>query len=39
MLSQEILQQISEYLQKGRSKNVKALVTEALEAGIDPKDI
>lgn len=39
VLSQEILQQISEYLQKGRSKNVKALVTEALEAGIDPKDI
>lgn len=38
-MGQELLQQISEGLQKGRSKNVKALVTQALEEGIDPKVI
>lgn len=31
--------EISEFLQKGRAKNVKALVTEALEEGQDPKAI
>ncbi len=35
----EIIQEISEWLQKGRAKNVKALVEEALEQGIDPKEI
>lgn len=34
-----ILQEISEFLQKGRSKNVKALVAQALEEGIHPKEI
>ena len=33
------IQEISAYLQKGRAKNVKALVTEALEEGQDPKAI
>lgn len=35
----QILDDISAYLQQGRSKNVKALVTEALEQGIDPQTI
>lgn len=34
-----IVQEISEYLQKGRSKNVKALVQQALDEGIDAKTI
>ena len=34
-----ILNEISEYLQKGRAKNVKALVQQALEEGVNPKDI
>lgn len=34
-----ILEEISTFLQKGRSKNVKTLVTQALEEGIDPKTI
>lgn len=34
-----IVQEISEFLQKGRAKNVKNLVTEALEQGLDPKEI
>ncbi len=34
-----IIEEISAYLQKGRAKNVKALVTEALEANEDPKEI
>ncbi len=34
-----IIQEISEYLQKGRAKNVKALVQQALDEGIDPKEI
>ena len=33
------IREISEFLQKGRAKNVKALVTEALEEGQDPKAI
>ena len=33
------IDEISAFLQKGRSKNVKALVTEALEEGMDPKEI
>lgn len=33
------IKEISEFLQKGRAKNVKALVTEALEEGQDPKVI
>jgi len=34
-----IITEISEFLQKGRAKNVKALVEEALNQGIDPKAI
>lgn len=34
-----ILEEISEFLQKGKRKNVKALVEQALEEGIDPKMI
>ena len=34
-----IIAEISEFLQKGRAKNVKALVTQALEEGQDPKAI
>lgn len=34
-----ILKEISSLLQKGRSKNVKALVEQALEEGIHPKKI
>lgn len=33
------VQEISEYLQKGRAKNVKALVQQALDEGIDAKTI
>ena len=33
------IKEICEFLQKGRAKNVKALVTEALEEGQDPKAI
>ena len=35
----ELIQKISEYLQKGRAKNVKALVQQAIDEGIDPKVI
>lgn len=35
----ELIQEISEYLQKGRAKNVKALVQQAIAEGIDPKVI
>ena len=35
----ELIQEISEYLQKGRAKNVKALVQQAIDEGIDPKVI
>ncbi len=34
-----ILEEISEFLQKGKRKNVKALIEQALEEGIDPKVI
>lgn len=34
-----IVEEISEYLQKGRGKNVKTLVQQALDEGIDPKVI
>ena len=34
-----IIQEISEYLQKCRAKNVKALVQQALDEGMDPKQI
>lgn len=35
----ELLQEISEFLQKGRAKNVKQLVQQALDQGINPKEI
>ncbi len=35
----EIIQEMSEFLQKGKAKNVKALVQQALEEGLDPKVI
>ncbi len=38
-MGMEILEEMSGFLQKGRAKNVKALVTQALEEGIDPKAI
>lgn len=34
-----LIQEISDYLQKGRAKNVKALVQQALDEGMDPKVI
>lgn len=34
-----IIEEISAYLQKGRAKNVKALVQQAMDEGIDPKVI
>lgn len=34
-----LIQEISEYLQKGRAKNVKALVQQALDENLDPKEI
>lgn len=34
-----IIQEMSEFLQKGRAKNVKALVQQALDEGLDPKEI
>ena len=34
-----IINEISEFLQKGRAKNVKALVEQALAEGIDAKEI
>ena len=34
-----IVQEISEFLQKGRAKNVKALVEQALAEGVDAKEI
>ncbi len=33
------IQEISEFLQKGRAKNVKALVEQALAENLDPKEI
>lgn len=38
-MAAEIINEISEFLQKGRAKNVKTLVEQALEQGIDPKEI
>ena len=38
-MAAEIINEISGWLQKGRAKNVKALVEEALEQGLDPKEI
>ncbi len=38
-MAAEIINEISEWLQKGRAKNVKTLVQEALDQGIDPKEI
>lgn len=38
-MSAEIVNEISQWLQKGRAKNVKALVEEALNQGVDPKEI
>lgn len=34
-----LIEEISEYLQKGRAKNVKALVQQALDENMDPKEI
>ncbi len=34
-----LIQEISQFVQKGRAKNVKALVTQALEENINPKEI
>ena len=34
-----LIQEISEYLQKGRAKNVKTLVQQALDENMDPKEI
>lgn len=34
-----LIQKISEFLQKGRAKNVKTLVQQALDEGMDPKVI
>lgn len=34
-----LIQEISEYLQKGRAKNVKALVQQVLDENLDPKEI
>ena len=34
-----IVQEISEFLQKGRAKNVKALVQQALDEGVNAKEI
>jgi len=34
-----ILQEMSTFLQQGRAKNVKELVAQAIEQGIDPKEI
>lgn len=34
-----LIQEISEFLQKGRKKNVVTLVQQALDEGLDPKDI
>lgn len=38
-MAAEIINEISEFLQKGRAKNVKSLVEVALEQGVDPKEI
>lgn len=38
-MSLPILEEMSGFLQKGRAKNVKALVEQALAEGVNPKDI
>ncbi len=38
-MAQEILQEMSALLQKGKAKDVKRLAQEALDQGIDPKEI
>ncbi len=38
-MSLSILEEMSGFLQKGRAKNVKALVEQALAEGVDPRDI
>ena len=38
-MAQEILQEMSALLQKGKAKDVKRLAQEALDRGIDPKEI
>ena len=38
-MSQAILQEISEKLQQGKTKDIKVLVPQALEAGVPAKDI
>ena len=38
-MSNEILAQISEKIQKGKTKDIKALVPQALEAGIPAAEI
>ena len=35
----ELIKEISEYLQKGRAKNVKELVQQAIDEGLNPKEI
>jgi methylmalonyl-CoA mutase cobalamin-binding domain/chain len=39
IMSEAIVQEISGFLQKGRAKNVKALVQQALDEGVDAKTI
>ena len=39
MEHQELLQEISTFLQKGRSPKVKELVQEAIDSGLPPKSI
>jgi len=34
-----LIEEISEFLQKGRAKNVKTLVQQAIDEGIEPKEI
>ena len=38
-MATEIINEISEFLQKGRAKNVKKLVQQALDEGVDAKEI
>ena len=38
-MGMSLIQEISEFLQKGRAKNVKTLVQQALDEGMDPKEI
>lgn len=39
MSENSLIQQISELVQKGRAKNVKELVQQALDEGVDPKEL